>query len=219
MAKVGEHNVISGRAIVIWDGINKPETKDNGKIVHSLKVAMLPSDPSFNEIDVVAKFALAAHPKLKGVIPPGGYNWHMATDPAKFDGVLAGYKAFNCKTTRGFPPEVFDANNVKLDPMQYGPMLYPGAIVNVLVHCYAYDEVSKGVACGLDGIRIMDITAPRLNVESGGIDTAAAFGGALAAVALPVAHQMTPTAPGAYDACIAAGWTDALLIQHGHMLA
>ncbi len=31
-------------------------------------------------------------------------------------------------------------------------------------------------------------------------------------------HQMTATAPGAYDACIAAGWSDDLLIEHGHML-
>lgn len=252
MAKIGENNVISGNAIVLWDGITNPEkkTKDDGtvQIVHSLKVAMLPSDPTFNEIDAIAKAALLAHPKLNGVIPPGGYNWHMANDPTKFDGKLTGYIEFNCKTFKGFPPDVFDANNQLLDPMQYGRMLYPGAIVQVLVHSYAYFDKSKGVTLGLDGIRIMDATTTRLNVGAGGIDAAAAFGGAAtpvapAAVAVapptaatvtpapsflappvaapPVAapaHQMTATAPGPYEACITAGWTDALLIQHGHML-
>lgn len=239
MAKVGENNVISGRAIVLWDGITHPETKvkDDGTstVVHSLKVAMLPSDPSFAEIDAIAKAALLAHPKLKGVIPPGGYDWHMPNDPAKFDGVLAGHIEFNCKTFKGFPPEVFDANNVALDPMQYGRMLYPGAIVNVLVHSYAYFDKSKGVTLGLDGIRIMDATAPRLNVGAGGIDATAAFSGSVAPVAPvapvagvvaapsflapPAAHQMTATAPGTYEQCIAAQWTDELLIQHGFMLA
>lgn len=37
---------------------------------------------------------------------------------------------------------------------------------------------------------------------------------------LKVAHQMTPAANGAtYEAMIAAGWTDALLVQHGMMVA
>ncbi len=226
MAKVGDNNVISGRAIILWDGITTPEvkTKPDGtqQTVHSLKVAMLPSDPSFAEIDAIAKAALLAHPKLKGVIPPGGYNWHMPNDLAKFDGVLAGYVEFNCKTFKGYPPEVFDLNNQPLDPMQYGRMLYPGTVVNVLVHSYAYDDKSKGVTLGLDGIRIMDATAPRLNVGAGGIDAAKAFGGGGAppAAGVPPAasvHQMTPAAKSSYEEYIKVGWTDALLVQNGLM--
>jgi hypothetical protein len=42
----------------------------------------------------------------------------------------------------------------------------------------------------------------------------------LAPPPLPAAHAMTPKAAGAtYEALIAAGWTDALLIQHGMMTA
>lgn len=204
MAKVGEKNVITGNAVILWDGITQPEANDSGKMVHSIKVAMLPTDPSVAEIEQLALAELATS-VFKGV-KPHNCCWPGAqSDPSKYDGKIAGQLEFSVKTFNG-APQVFDANNTPLDPMQYAQQLYPGAIVNVLCHCYSYDNKSKGVSLGLDGIRIMDATAPRLPVGAGGIDAAAAFGGAAppapavvapvaAAVVAPVAAQPAVVAP------------------------
>jgi hypothetical protein len=194
MAFHGEQHVVTGRCIVVWDGITQPDKNDGGQLVHSLKLACLPTAPEVAELTQIATAALQADAKFRGTLPPGGCWPINNCDPQKIEGKLAGHVEFNAKTYRG-APQVFDANGKSLDPMVYGPMLYPGAIVQAVVHAYSFDNMSKGVAFGLDGIKIIDAKAPRLPV-GGGIDASAVFGGAPAfgppGAAAPPVYQPAP---------------------------
>ncbi len=164
----GENAVITGNAIIVWDGITKPETTKNGqplpKPKYSFKLALQPNDPSVAEINAIATAALQAS-KFKGVMPHGG-SWPLSPcNPQIADGVLNGLIAINPKTEdSGITQKVWDADGQVLNPMTYARMLYPGAIVQVLVHAFAFDNVQKGVALGLDGIRIVNAQAPQLNI-------------------------------------------------------
>lgn len=270
MSRYGDRNVIA-RGVILWDGVTQPEQKDDGKggkrTQYSLKIALLNSQPEVQEVNQIATDALNADTTFKGRLPQGGCWPLIPVDPAAFEGKLPSHIAFSAKTYR--TPQVFDINRQEIAPMIYGPMLYPGAIVDVLVSAFAFSNVSKGIALSLDGIMIVDATAPRLPV--GGVDAAAAFGGAPAGGYTPPPvqpvitgqyvggyapppggytpppgvtpapdflqpppvpgqvvppptppvpiRQMTPAAKGAtYEQMLAAGWNDALLIQHGMML-
>jgi hypothetical protein len=175
MAKHSDNGVISGLAMIIWDGITQPEEKTDGTgkyLQYSLRVAVPNTAPELAELQAIAQAALAADSTFKGQLPPGG-NWPLQpVDPAKFEGRLPTHMAFNCKSRR--VPQVYDANGQELNPMVYSPQLYPGAIVQVLVNAYTFNNVSKGVTFGLSGIRIVDATAPHLPV--GGLDAGAVFG-------------------------------------------
>jgi hypothetical protein len=186
--------VRTGNAVIVWDGITRPETNDSNKLVHSLKVAMAPGSPEILELEQLANMSLTAS-KFNGVLPPGA-NWPTKViGVGEVDPAVQGYTSFSAKTYNG-APQVFDANGQVLSPMQYGAMLYPGAIVQVLIHAYDYDNKQKGVGFGIDGIMIVDATAPRLNVA--GVDAAGAFGGgATAPAAPPVAPAAPPVAPAA----------------------
>jgi hypothetical protein len=127
-------------------------------------------------------------------------------------------------------------------------MLYPGCVMNVLVDCWDFDNINKGISFGLQGIQIVDATAPALPVASGmsAGDVANAFGaqqaapGVVPAPAAPgapgAAPGAGPAAPGAgpaapthvmlppagtytYEQYIAQGWDDAKLIAAGMMQA
>jgi hypothetical protein len=203
MARHDENHIITGNAIVVWDGITKPETTKNGqplqKPKYSLKLALMPNDPCVAEIDAIAKAALQ-NSKFKGVMPHGG-SWPLSPcNPQIADGVLNGMIAINPKTENGdITQKVYDASGQLLNPMTYSRMLYPGAVIQVMVHAFAFDNVQKGVALGLDGIRIVDATAPALNIGAsmGAAEVGAAFG------AVPVAPQgqvpgAVPPQPGSF---------------------
>ena len=184
-----EKHVITGNAVIMWDGITRPETKEGGAVVHSLKIGLPNNDPTLGELNQLATTCLQDS-KFKGALPPGGIWPFQVVDPTKFEGMLPGHTSINAKTYRG-APQVFNANGQILDPMVYNAMLYAGATIQALVHCYAYDDKSKGVAFGLDGIRIISTDTPRLPV--GGIDASAVFGTpAAAAPAMPGAVPGVP---------------------------
>lgn len=178
-------NVSTGDGIVLWDGVTQPETKDTGAIVHSLKIAIVEGSPEKGELEQLANNALAADSVFKGQLPPGG-EWPLrAIDVSKLGDsapLMAGRVAINANTRLG-APLVYDANGQQLQAMQYGQMLYPGAIVKLLVHAYTFNNKSKGVAFGLDGIQIINATTPKLDVGGGmsASQVSAAFGGAGAA--------------------------------------
>jgi len=76
-------------------------------------------------------------------------------------------------------------------------LIYGGQKVDVMIHAWDYDNVSKGIAAGLDGFVIcMSAQAPRQSF--GGMDTAGAFNGqdqpAPAAGYQPPAGQPAPAA-------------------------
>ena len=245
MSFYNEKYVRTGNAELVCDGITRPETNDSNKLVHSLKVAMAPGSPEIPELEQLANMSLTAS-KFNGVLPPGA-NWPTKViGIGEIDPAVQGYTSFSAKTYNG-APQVFDANGQLLSPMQYGAMLYPGAIVQVLIHAYDYDNKQKGVGFGIDGIMIVDATAPRLNVA--GVDAAGAFGSAaaappVAAAAPPVAAAappvaavqaapdfLNPAAPAGivltakavqegqtYEGLKGSGWTDELMRQHGYIV-
>lgn len=192
--RYGQGNVITGLGIVMWDGVTRPEEKDDGKggkrQQWSLKVALLASAPEIAELTAIATEALQGDAKFKGQLPPGGVWPIMQVNPADFEGKLPSHVAFNAKSFR--IPQVFGIDNKELPPIAYQNMLYPGATVRVVIHAYAFDNKSKGIAFGLDGVQIIDATTPRLPV--GGVDASAAFAAAGGQAAPPVA----PVAPPVY---------------------
>jgi len=192
----GTDHVITGNAIVVWDGITKPETMKNGqplaKPQYSLKLALRANDPCLAEIDAIAKSALQAS-KWKGVMPHGG-SWPLANaNPQIADGALNGMITINPKTSQqDITQKVYDANGQPLNPMAYARMLYPGAVVQVIIHAFDFDNVQKGISLGLDGIRIVDAAAPALNIGASmpASEVASAFGAA--PVAAPQPPVFTP---------------------------
>ena len=205
MAMHGADCVISGLAVILWDGIIQPEQKTDAKgayTQYSLKVAVPNTAPELAELKWIADNALKADSTFKGQLPPGG-NWPLVpVDPTAFESRLPAHMAFNCKSRR--LPQVFDANGQELNPMVYGPQLYPGAVVQVLVNAYTFNNVSKGVTFGLAGIKIIDATAARLPV--GGVDASEVFGAgttpgfAPPPVGQPASYQPPPVMTGQYVA-------------------
>ena len=163
MSRYGDRNVIA-RGVILWDGVTRPEQKDDGKggkrTQFSLKIALMTSQPEVAEIAAICTDALNADTTFKGRLPAGGCWPLLPIDAHDFEGRLPNHVAFNAKTYR--TPQVFDINKQEIAPMIYGPMLYPGAVVDVLVSAFAFSNVSKGIALSMDGIMIIDATAPRL---------------------------------------------------------
>ena len=172
-----KHVMVEG--IIVWDGVTQPETDTLvGKPKHSIKLVIQPGSPDIAELQQIADNELRAG-DFKGVLPNGGKMPLGTATAAEFSGLFPGYTVINAGTYNG-APQVFDLNGQQLQAMQYGPQLYPGARVKLLVHAYTYNNKSKGVALGLDGLQIVDATLPRLQI-GGGIDAAKAFGGGGAA--------------------------------------
>lgn len=177
--------------IVLWDGINNPDRNDaEGYVQHSLKIAIPETAPEKVELEQLATKTLNES-EFKGQLPPGG-NWPIAAiDLSKFGDsapLLTGRVAINGKTYKGVPP-VYDASNQLLNPVQAGQMIYPGAVVKLLVSGKSFNNVSKGIKYQLEGIMIIDATAPKLDVGGG---MSASEVGAVMAGTSPVAPAPAP---------------------------
>ena len=186
---IDNEHVLTCEGVVMWDGITQPDTNDAGAVVHSLKIGIAGTSPERAELEALANRTLAAS-EFKGVLPPGG-EWPVREiDMAKYAddaAIMTGRIALNANTRLG-APQVFDVNGQVLSSMQYGQMLYPGATVKMLVHCYPFNKKSKGVAYGLDGIQIIDATTPKLSVSGGMAQAAVAAAFAGGGAATPPAH-------------------------------
>jgi hypothetical protein len=176
-----QHVKICGGTIV-WDGITAPEKQEHGDNAGqpkwSLKVIFPPGNPDVALYDAMAQKTLRES-QFKGVLPAGGYMPLRAVTAAEYGGAYTGWAVASFKTVRRCP-DVYDENvpAQQLDPMQYGPLMYSGQQVDVLAHCYEFNQKSKGIAAGLDAFAIIaSAQAPRIETGSGGIATAGAFGG------------------------------------------
>ena len=192
MAVVNEgNNVVTADGIIMWDGLTTPDLDERtGAPVHNLTVAIRESDKA--EIEQLAQSVLNTS-EFKGVLPSNG-KWPIkAIDVSRFGesaALLNGCIAVTARTRNG-APQVFDANGQELNAMQYGKMLYPGAVVKLLIHAYAYNATgNKGVSAGLDGVQIIDATAPKLDVGGGmaASQVAACFGAPAATTTPPPTH-------------------------------
>ena len=153
----------------LWDGINNPKVNEKENYTqHSLKIAIPENSVEKMELEQLATKALAES-EFKGVLPVGG-SWPIRQiEMAKFGDsapLLAGHVAINAGTYNGVPP-VYSADNKKLSSIQASQMLYPGAIVKLLVSAKSFNNVSKGIKYQLEGIMIVDATAPKLDVSGG----------------------------------------------------
>jgi U5 snRNP spliceosome subunit len=191
MAWHDDSHVITCDGVVIWEAITKPDVNEaSGNQSWNLRIAVLPNAPEVAELQQLVQKALRDSSKKGVSVANPGNNPISPIDAEKFP-ELPGRVCFSAGTIQGAPP-VMDANGAELAPMSYGPKLYNGTVVRLLVHAYAYDNKQRGVNFGLDGVQIIDATAPRLSIGAAGMAkeaVKAAFGG--------VAAPSAPPAPGA----------------------
>lgn len=191
------HAIVQG--VIVWDGITRPETDTpNGRPKHSVKLVIAPNSPDVAVVEAMAQKELREG-EFKGNLPNGGQMPVGTAGAGEFNGLFPGYRVISVGTYNGVP-QVFDMNGQELPSMAFAANIYNGAVVNVLCHAYTYNNKSRGVALGLDGIQIVDNTRPKLAL-GGGIDASKAFGkggpspAPAPAPAAPVAPPPAPAAP------------------------
>ncbi len=191
-----KHVMVTG-CTVVWDGVTRPETDpQTGKVKYTLKVVISPQSPDLADYNILAQETLQ-NSEFNGVLPAGGLMPIGQTKAGEFNNLFPGHAVISAKTF--YPPDVYDETGAKLDPMQYAPAIYSGQRVDVLLHCYAYNKMgNQGVAAGLDGLRIVaSAAAPKLDIGTGGVDTAAAFGAPTAPPAAGYRAETLAAQPGA----------------------
>lgn len=187
-----DNHVITCNARVLWDGMTRPEAMDGGGFKHSLKVALPTNTPEAGELQVLLDRELAAS-EFRGVMPANGIPGISDTRAGEFGDMIPGHKVINAVTYNG-APEVYDVNGQLLDPMTYSAMFYPGATVQLIVSARSYNNKSKGLGFWLNGVKIVDVTSPKLPVGGGSVDVGAAFA---SAPAVGVTQQTAAVAPSA----------------------
>lgn len=205
MAIVDDSHVLTMNGVIIWEAVTKPDDNDDGSKSWNLRIAVDPNAPEIAELQGLVQKALRESNKKEVSVSTPGNNPISPIDVGKFP-ELPGRVCFSAGTRQGQPP-VYDANGALLNPMVFGPMLYNGTVVQLLVHAYVYANKQKGVNFGIDGVRIIDATAPRLSIGAAGMAVdkvtaimAGAMGGAVQQqqqtppppVQQPAAHQPPP---------------------------
>lgn len=193
--------VLTGNAILIWDGLTKPDVKDDGSKTWNVSVAVPANSPELAELEALRQKALREKAKPTVNVNTPGNNPIHDIDASKFP-ELPGYKVFKATTTLG-APEVFNVDGATLNAMTYGPMMYNGAVVRLIVDAYTYDNKQKGVNFGLQSMQIVDATAPRLAIGAAGMSTDAARAAFMGAAAAPAQGQQTPPPPPAQQSAVA----------------
>ena len=175
MPQFDEKHVKINGCFIVWDGITRPDAGPDGKPKYSLKVVVPPNHPDMQLYSQLTNQALQES-KWKGVLPAGARMPIGTARPDEFNGMFNGFAVLNCNSQR--LPDVYDEAGQRLEPMQYGQLLYGAQQVDVLVHCYEYDKAgNKGLATGLDAFSIIvSANAPRQQFGGAGIDTSGAFG-------------------------------------------
>jgi len=176
-----EDNVITGNVILTWDGLRHPQERSSGSLNYNVSVLIPQNAPEVAELESIAKACLAKSDLGAGIgMLPAGALWPLGkpADPVKFGAEYTNYLQISAGSSRGIP-KIVDINGNELTSMVYGPMLYPGCIMRLIVNAWPYTTINKGISFGLQGLQIVDATAPQLAV-GGGLsagDMASAFGG------------------------------------------
>ena len=237
----GNDKVITGNVVLAWDGLRNPEHRQSGSINYNVTVLIPKDAPEVAELNQIATAALT-NSEFRGQLPVNGH-WPLnrVADPAKFGPQYNNHLVIGAGSNRGIC-SIVDVQGNPMDIMAFGPMLYPGCVMKLLVHAYAYNNINKGISFGLDGIQIVDPKAPQLPVGGGMSQqsVASAFGGTAPAPGMagsppapaapapgmagpppapmaPPANVMTPKATYSYDEYKAAGWSDDQLRAGGLM--
>lgn len=195
MAWTDDSHVITCDGIVIWEALTNPDISDkDGSKTWNLRVAVDPAAPEVAELKQLHEKALRESKKPGVTLQRPGNNPISVIDAAKFPEIPSHWVCFSAGTKQG-APVVMSIDGAEMQPMAYGPLMYNGTKVRMLVHAYAYDNVQKGVNFGLDGVQIIDGTAPRLSIGAAGMskDAVKAAFGALGGA--PQQQQQTPPPP------------------------
>lgn len=244
--RYGELQVVTAVGLVTWNGLVPPDKNDKtGEAVWTIGFAFTPDTVEHREMDVIGKAALEKG-KIALKLVDADYQPFLECDVAKFGPLVQGMKRISAKTYNGMP-RVVDANGADIPLQVLGQMLYPGCKVKLMVHAYPFNNKSKGVNFGLDGVQIIDAAAPKLDIGAGvppaevGNAFAQAASGAPApapapAAAMPPAppikpnpailappppKQLTPAgvaAGGTYEAFVGQGWSDAQMRAQGYLV-
>jgi hypothetical protein len=180
MPQFDDRHVKLEGGVMVWDGVTQPETIQQGAKAGgqkwSLKLVFPPHCPDLQLFDQLANRCLQES-KFKGQLPAGGRMPIGQVQPGEFGDNFPGWSVISFKTT--FMPDIYDENGAPLDKMQLGNFMYTGQRIDVLAHCYDYDAAgNKGISAGLDAFAIIaSANAPRLQIGTGGVNTAGAFGG------------------------------------------
>jgi hypothetical protein len=177
MSFIDEKTVKVENCILNWDGITRPEKRDDGSLSYNLRVCVHPQAPEVGELAQIATNALNEG-QFKGAMPPNG-KWPLETyaDHTKLGPLVQGMLSIGGGSNR--VPSCYDINGQKLDITQFGGMLYPGCKVAILLTAFSYSNKNKGITFGLEGFQIIDPSAPKLDVGGGMNESqvANAFGG------------------------------------------
>jgi len=191
-------HVITCDGIVIWEAVTKPDVSDKDQsLTWNLRIAVNPNAPEVGELRQLHEKALRESKKPNVNLQRPGNNPIGQIDAPKFPEIDPSWLVFSAGTKQG-APTVMSADGHELQPMTYGPQLYNGTIVRLLVHAYAYDNVQKGVNFGLDGVQIINSQAPRLSIGAAGMSkdaVKAAFGAVSGGSQQPPAQQQQQTPP------------------------
>lgn len=179
---------------VVWDGVTTPgqvnQGANAGKSQYSLKVVFPPGHPDVALFQALAQRALNES-KWRGVLPGGGRMPVNTVEAGEFNDQFPGWSVISFKTTLR-RPDVYGENGAPIDAMALSHVLYSGQRVDVLGHCYEYDNAgNKGVSAGLDAFAVI-VSAKAPRQQFGGVNTAAAFGAPGAQQAAPA--QAAPAA-------------------------
>ena len=238
MSKVDENNVMIEGAIVVWEGIKNPSRKDDGTASYELGIVVPPTSPDKILLEQLAGQELQRS-QWRGVMPSGG-NWPMkVVEASDLDGQFTGWIKMSVKT-KHTPQCYSETGDLLQEPMVWGPTLFTGQKVDVLVNAYEYNNKQKGIAFGLQGFcPLVSAGASPISIGGGGANAAAAFGARGGqqpqggggnpyareeAPGNPYAQQqakpapgveMLPGAPVTYEKAMADGQTEAQLVEWG----
>lgn len=245
MPRFDDNHVKLCGGTVVWEGVTRPEISqvgaNAGKPKWTLKVVFPPHCPDIALFEQLAAQALQQS-KWRGQLPAGGRMPVGTVQPGEFGDAFPGWRVISFKTSLR-QPDVYDENGAPVDAMRLAQVVYGGQRVDVLGHCYEYDQAgNKGISAGLDAFAVIESAqAPRREFGSS-VNTAAAFGpagagaapsasypapGAPAAPAAPSAPPMAPPAQAhnflppvvSYRTPDGSTWTEAQLLQAGLPLA
>jgi hypothetical protein len=227
MSKVDENNVMIEGAIVVWEGIKNPSRKDDGTASYELGIVVPPTSPDKILLEQLAGQELQRS-QWRGVMPSLG-NWPMkVVEASDLDGQFTGWIKMSVKT-KHTPQCYSETGGLLQEPMVWGPTLFTGQKVDVLVNAYEYNNKQKGIAFGLQGFcPIVSAGASPISIGGGGANAAAAFGarggqpqgGGANSYAQQQAKpapgvEMLPNAPVTYEKAMADGQTEAQLVEWG----
>jgi len=170
-----ERSVRIDGCYVVYDGITRPEATDQGGHKYTLKVVVHPNSPDLAILDQLGRECLQQSP-FKGNLPAGAHWTMKQAGQQEFNGMFPGWWVVNGITYQ--QPQVFDEQGNILQPMQYGPQIFTGQVVNILVSAKDYNQKSKGIKAQLEGFQIVaSAQAQQIHVGGASVNAAGAFGG------------------------------------------